>query len=104
MIKLERKGGRKMLEVIGRIARNGHLTIPSKIRKILNIEDGDIVRFTVEDNKIVITPGVIVDKDQAYFFSERCQKEVRESEKEFKEGKYSSYTSVKDLKKAVDSD
>jgi len=28
-----------MLESIGRIARNGHLTIPSKIRKILNIED-----------------------------------------------------------------
>ena len=104
MIKLERRGGRKMLEVIGRIARNGHLTIPNKIRKILNIEDGDIVRFSIEDNKIVIAPGVIVDKDQAYFFSERCQKEVRESEKEFKEGKYSSFTSAKDLKKAVDSD
>jgi AbrB family looped-hinge helix DNA binding protein len=102
--KIKKRGGRKMLEVIGRIARNGHLTIPSKIRKILNIEDGDIVRFTVEDNKIVISPGVIVDKDQAYFFSERCQKEVRESEKEFKNGKYSSFASVKDLKKAVDSD
>ena len=101
---LEKRGGRKMLESIGRIARNGHLTIPSKIRKILNIEDGDIVRFTVEDNKIVIAPGVIVDKDQAYFFSERCQKEIRESDKEFKEGKYSSYTSIKDLKKAIDSD
>jgi AbrB family looped-hinge helix DNA binding protein len=102
--KIRKRGGRKMLEAIGRIARNGHLTIPRKIRKILNIEDGDIVRFSVEDNKIVISPGVIVDKDQAYFFSERCQKEVRESEKEFKEGKYSSFTSVKDLKKAVDSD
>ena len=101
---LERRGGQKMLEAIGRIARNGHLTIPSKIRKILNIEDGDIVRFTVEDNKIVIAPGVIVDKDQAYFFNEKCQKEIRESEKEFKEEKYSSYISVKDLKKAVDSD
>jgi len=93
-----------MLEAIGRIARNGHLTIPSKIRKVLNIEDGDIVRFTVEENKIVIAPGVIVDKDQAYFFSEKCQREISESEKEFKKGKYSSYTSVKDLKKAVNND
>lgn len=93
-----------MLETIGRIARNSHLTIPSKIRKILNIEDGDIVRFTVEDNKIVIAPGVIVNKDQAYFFSERCQKEMRESEKKFKEGKCSSYASVKDFKKAIDND
>lgn len=93
-----------MLEVICRISRNGHLTIPTKIRKILHIEDGDIVRVGVEDNKIIITPGVIVDKDQAYFFSERCQKEIRESEKEFKEKKYSTYTSIKELKKAVDSD
>ena len=93
-----------MLELIGRIARNGHLTIPRKIRKLLNIEDGDIVRFSVKDNKIIITPEVIVDKDQAYFFSERCQKEIKESEKEFKEGKYSSFTSIKDLKKTVDSD
>jgi len=29
---------------------------------------------------------------------------MRESDKEFKEGKYSSYTSIKDLKKAIDSD
>ncbi|MCK4241299.1 MAG: AbrB/MazE/SpoVT family DNA-binding domain-containing protein [Candidatus Atribacteria bacterium] len=93
-----------MLEVIGRIARNGHLTIPTKIRKILHIEDGDIVRVGVEDNKIIITPGVIVDKDQAYFFTERCQREIRESQKEFKKGKYSSYTSIKDLKKVIDSD
>jgi AbrB family looped-hinge helix DNA binding protein len=93
-----------MLEVIGRIARNGHLTIPTKIRKILHLEEGDIVRVGVEDNRIIITPGVIVDKDQAYFFSERCQKEIRESEKEFKEKKYSTYTSIKDLEKAVDSD
>ena len=88
---LEKRGERIMLEVIGKMARNGHLTIPRKIRKILNIEDGDIVRFTVEDNKIIIALGVIVDKDQAYFFSERCQKKVGESEKEFKEGKYSSW-------------
>ena len=93
-----------MLEIIGKMARNGHLTIPRKIGKILNIEDGDVVRFSVEDNKIVIAPGVIVDKNQAYFFSERCQKEIRESDEEFKEGKHSSFTSVKDLKKAVDSD
>jgi len=69
-----------MLEVISKIARNGHLTIPRKIRKILNIEDGDIVRVGIEDNRIIITPGVIVDKDQAYFFSERCQKEITEKE------------------------
>jgi antitoxin MazE len=93
-----------MVEVIGKIARNGHITIPGKIRKILNIEDGDIVRFSVEDNKIMITPGVIVDKDQSYFFKKETQDQIKRSEKEFKEGKYKTYNSVQDLKRAVESD
>jgi antitoxin MazE len=94
----------KMVEVIGKIARNGHITIPRKIRKMLNIEDGDIIKFNVEGNKITITPGVIIDKDQAYFFKKETQEQIKKSEKEFKEGKYSTFTTVNDLKKAVESD
>lgn len=93
-----------MVEVIGKIARNGHITIPGKIRKMLNIEDGDIIKFNVEDNKITITPGVIIDKDQAYFFKKETQEQIKKSEKEFKEGKYSSFDSAQDLKKAIESE
>ncbi len=93
-----------MVEVIGKIARNGHITIPGKIRKILNIEDGDIVKFNVEGNKITITPGVIIDKDQAYFFKKETQEQIKKSEKEIKEGKYSTFASAKDLKKAIESE
>ncbi len=93
-----------MVEVIGKIARNGHITIPGKIRKILNIEDGDIVKFNVEGNKITITPGVIVDKDQAYFFKKETQEQIKKSENEIKEGKYSTFASAKDLKKAIESE
>jgi AbrB family looped-hinge helix DNA binding protein len=93
-----------MVEVIGKIARNGHITIPGKIRKMLNIEDGDIIKFNVEGNKITITPGVIIDKDQAYFFKKETQEQIKKSEKEFKEGKYSTFTTVDDLKRAVKSD
>jgi len=93
-----------MVEVIGKIARNGHITIPGKIRKMLNIEDGDIIKFNVEDNKITITPGVIIDKDQAYFFKKEIQEQIKKSEKEFKEGKYSSFASAQDLKKEIESE
>ncbi|MBU2504782.1 MAG: AbrB/MazE/SpoVT family DNA-binding domain-containing protein, partial [Candidatus Omnitrophica bacterium] len=46
-----------MLEVVSKIARNGHLTIPAKIRKFLHIAEGDMVRIGVRDNKIVVMPG-----------------------------------------------
>lgn len=93
-----------MVEVIGKIARNGHITIPGKIRKILNIEDGDIIKFSVEGNKITITPGIIVDKDQAYFYKKETQEQIKKSENEFKKGEYRTFDHVKDLKKAVESD
>lgn len=93
-----------MVEVIGKIARNGHITIPGKIRKMLNIEDGDIIKFNVEGKKITITPGIVIDKDQAYFFKKETQDQIKKSEMEFKEGKYSTFSSAKDLKKAVESD
>ncbi len=93
-----------MVEIIGKIARNGHITIPGKIRKMLNIEEGDVVRFSVEGNKITITPGVIVDKDQAYFFKKETQEQIKRSEKDFKEGKYTTFSSGQDLKKVAESD
>lgn len=93
-----------MVEVIGKIARNGHITIPGKIRKILNIEDGDIIKFSVEGNKITITPGIIVDKDQAYFYKKETQEQIIKSENEFKKGEYRTFDNVKDLRKVVESD
>lgn len=93
-----------MVEVIGKIARNGHITIPKKIREMLNIEDGDIIKFNVEGNKITIAPAVIIDKDQAYILKKEVQDQIKISEKEYTEGKYSTFASGQDLKKAVESD
>lgn len=93
-----------MLEVVGKIARNGHLTIPAKIRKFLHITEGDIVRIAVKDNKMIVSPGTFIDKDQAYFFTKEIQKEAEKSEKEFKKGKFSSYSSAEELKREIESD
>ncbi len=38
-------------------------------------------------------------KDQAYFFTEKWQKAIKTSEKAIKEGKYSAYSSAKNLQK-----
>lgn len=93
-----------MLEGIGKIARNGHLTIPVKIRKLLHIHDGDVVKIWVEGHKIMVRPGTVIDKDQEYFSGKECQKEIKMSEKEFKKGRFSSYSSVKELRKELESD
>jgi len=92
------------LETIGRISRNGHLTIPIKIRRLLNLEDGDIVRIGVKANQIVVLPGEVVDKDQAYIFTAKNQKAIKKAEEDFRKGKHSSHNSAEDLRKDVEGD
>jgi len=89
------------LETISKISRNGHLTIPIKIRRLLHLKDGDVVRIGVKENQIVVLPGEIIDKGQAYIFTEKNQKKIKQAEKDFRKGDYSSYDSVADLRKDV---
>jgi len=93
-----------MVELVSKVARNGHFTIPAQVRKILHIKDGDFVKVNIKENQLIITPATVVDKDQAYFFTKKCQEEVKVAEEAFKKGDYSTYTSVKDLKKDLEND
>ncbi|MFH1664598.1 MAG: AbrB/MazE/SpoVT family DNA-binding domain-containing protein [Candidatus Omnitrophota bacterium] len=92
------------LETIGKISRNGHLTIPIKIRRFLHLKEGAIVRVGIKDNQIIVSPGKIVNKDQAYIFTAKNQKEIKQAEEDFRKGDYSSYDSAEDFKKDVESD
>lgn len=39
-----------------KLGNNGRLVIPSEIRKQLELKDGDPVRLSIEDGKLVIVP------------------------------------------------
>ena len=87
-----------MINTVSKIVRNGQITIPSRIRKNLHLQDGDLMRFDVKHHQLVITPVSIVDKDQRYYFSQKWQKAIRKSEQEIKKGKFKTYRSVEELK------
>jgi len=86
---------------MAKIVRNGQLTIPARIRKILHLHDGDLVKFALEDNHLVITPVTVIDKGQEYFYTKEVQEEVKKSEALVKKGRVKKYTSadsiIKDL-------
>ena len=44
------------------VRKKAQITIPSKIRKILGVKEGDYLDVEVEDNKIILTPKVIIDR------------------------------------------
>lgn len=50
------------------IREKGQITIPSRIRKELGIRKGDYLEIVKEDDKIVITPKILVDKVSVNLF------------------------------------
>jgi len=80
-----------------KVTRNGQVTLPIAVRRAAGIEVGDLVAVTIERDSIVLTPKRLVDKSQAYFFSESWQKGEREADQDIVEGRLSEYGDVESL-------
>lgn len=44
------------LEELAKVTRNFQVTIPSGIRKALSIKEGDLVKFVLEGDKLLLCP------------------------------------------------
>jgi AbrB family looped-hinge helix DNA binding protein len=93
-----------MENILSKVVRNYQITIPSKVRKVLNIKEGDLIKFELRDSEVVLIPVSIVKKEQAYFFTKKWQKAIKKSEEEIKKGKFSVYRSSKELEKELEND
>jgi len=91
-----------MATAIAKIARHYQVVIPREIREKSNLREGDFVSFEEREGEIAMIPVSVVKKDQAYFWSTKWQKDIRESETEIKKGKYKVYRSGAELKEDIE--
>ena len=85
------------MEDLIRVREKGQITLPLYIRKKLNLNQGDLVLAKIEENAIVLVPQETIDKDQAWFWTERWQKLEAEAETDIRSGKVKSFENVEDL-------
>jgi len=75
----------------------GRLTLPSEVRSLLQVDEGDDIIFTVDtDGRIVVQHLPVIDPDQAWFWSERWQKMERAAQADIDEGRVKRFASVED--------
>ncbi len=88
---------------VGRIEvrRRNQVTLPKSLTKSLSIQEGDILEYTIEDGKIIITPKTLVPKEQAWYWSKEWQAAEREVDKEVAEKGHGKEYSVDDLLKEL---
>ena len=58
------------------------ITLPAEIVKKLNIKTGDHLEVKLEDNRIIVTPVLVIDRSQAWFWSKKWQDMEREAEED----------------------
>jgi len=72
-------GKKKHLTGILPIRERGLIAIKSLLKE-MNASDADILRYEIKDGKLILTPQITVDKDQAWFWSKRWQDGEKEAE------------------------
>lgn len=66
--------------------QKSQVTIPIDFVKMLDLKAGDQLDVEIQDGKLVITPVVIIPKDQAWYFTPKWQVMEHEVDQQIKEG------------------
>ncbi len=69
------------------LRERGQMTLPAEVREALGIDAGALLLVEVEDGRVVLTPKVLVDSDQSWFWTERWQRMEREADEDFAAGR-----------------
>jgi AbrB family looped-hinge helix DNA binding protein len=85
-----------------KVTRHGQITLPASVRERLGIEEGDLVEIDVEDERAVLIPKKLVDKNQAYFWTRKWQEGERTADEDIKAGRVKTFGSVDELIKELD--
>ncbi|MBI4216366.1 MAG: AbrB/MazE/SpoVT family DNA-binding domain-containing protein [Chloroflexi bacterium] len=82
-----------MAELI-QVRRKAQVTLPQSVRRALKIEEGDFLEVRVKDGEIVLRVKKLVDKEQAWFWTEEWQKGERKADEDIKAGRVKRFKSA----------
>ena len=87
-----------------RVRNKGQVTIPAEVRAAAHIQEGTLVEFSVTDKGILMSPKVqvLVDPEDAWFFSPEWQAQHREAVAELERGEGEVDESTEDFLDTLD--
>ena len=94
-IKTPERGVENMKKERVTLRKRGQCTLPKTIMDALNLHEGDSFDLEVDNNgKVTLVPLIQIPADQAWFWSEKWQKEEKEAEQDIEKGRIHSFTNV----------
>jgi len=89
---------------MSKVTRHGQITLPASVRKRLGIEEGDLVEIEIMDEKAVLVPKKLVDKSQAYFWTQKWQEGEQKADADIKAGRVKTFDTADELIKDLEED
>ncbi|MFB6181492.1 MAG: AbrB/MazE/SpoVT family DNA-binding domain-containing protein [Candidatus Magasanikbacteria bacterium] len=88
---------------IRKIQHNRQITIPSEIFDKLDLEKGDYIQIEEQNGEIKLKPKQLIDKDQAWFWSNEWQKKEKKAQEDLESGNVSdSFEDIEEMKQAFE--
>jgi AbrB family looped-hinge helix DNA binding protein len=92
-----------MTQEILQIRSNGQITLPPELRRKAHLAEGDFLEATLaEDGTVCLKPQLVIDRDQAWFWSSRWQAGEKAAEADINDGRVATFDSIGDLLKDLD--
>jgi len=88
--------GAGQMELV-KVRGKAQITLPAKIRKALAINEGDYLEADIQDNKVVLTPQVMMDKFESVQLSKQGEQMLDEALDDVKQGRTREFEDVEDL-------
>jgi AbrB family looped-hinge helix DNA binding protein len=86
-----------------RLRNKGQVTVPQEIRKLLGVEEGDdLLFFTDNAGRVVVSRAKIIDPEQAWFWSDRWQRLEQQAQADLEARRVVEYSSVSEALAALD--
>lgn len=75
------------------------VVIPGAIRKKINLEIGDPLEIEEKNGEIILKPVLVIEKSQAYFWSQEWQEGEKEADEAKKKGNFKDFNKAKEAVK-----
>lgn len=88
--------------VVTTVRKKGQITIPAEIRDQVHIEEGMVVELSITESGILLRPKILIDPDQAWFWTEEWQKGEREADADIAAGRTTYFESDESFQAALE--
>ena len=86
-----------------RLRNKGQITVPHEVREALGaVEGDDLLFYTDEQGRVIVSRAVVVPPEQAWFWSQRWQRMERQAQADVEGGRVETFDTVEEALASLD--